>query len=82
MTPEPTATPEPTMTATPVPLPVLTAEPTAAPTAEPVPAAEQSASTGMGALLGVLGGAVVLGIAVLALEKRAGKRRRKHGRRK
>ena len=88
-TPEPTPTPE--ITPTPVPtaeptaqivLPVLTAEPTAAPTAEPVPAAEQSASTGMGALLGVLGGAVVLGIAVLALEKRAGKRRRKHGRRK
>ena len=88
-TPEPTPTPE--ITPTPVPtaeptaqivLPVLTAEPTAAPTAEPVPAAEQSTPGGMGLLLGMLGGAAVLGIAVLALDKRARKRRRKHRRRK
>ena len=88
-TPEPTPTPE--ITPTPGPtaeptaqlvLPVLTAEPTAAPTAEPVPAAEQSTPGGMGLLLGMLGGAAVLGIAVLALDKRARKRRRKHRRRK
>ena len=92
-TPEPTPTSE--ITPTPIPtevptaeptaqivLPLLTAEPTAAPTAEPVPTAEQSAPGGMGVLLGMLGGAVALGIAVLALEKRARKRRRRHRRRK
>ena len=91
-TPEPTATPE--ITPTPIPtevptaeptaevaLPVLTAEPTAAPTAEAVPAVEQSASGGMGLLLGVLGGAMALGIAVLSLEMRARKRRRNKRRR-
>ena len=82
-TPEITPTPEPTEAPTAqIVLPLLTAEPTAAPTAEPVPTAEQSASGGMGVLLGMLGGAVALGIAVLALEKRARKRRRKHKRRK
>ena len=86
-TPEITPTPEPTEVPTAEPtaqivLPLLTAEPTAAPTAEPVPTAEQSASGGMGLLLGMLGGAVALGIAVLALEKRARKRRRRHKRRK
>ena len=86
-TPEITPTPEPRSVPTAEPtaqivLPLLTAEPTAAPTAEPVPTAEQSAPGGMGLLLGMLGGAVVLGIAVLALEKRARKRRRKHRRRK
>ena len=86
-TPEITPTPEPTKVPTAEPtaqivLPLLTAEPTAAPTAEPVPTAEQSAPGGMGLLLGMLGGAVALGIAVLALEKRARKRRRRHKRRK
>ena len=91
-TPEPTATPE--ITPTPIPtevptaeptaevaLPVLTAEPTATPTAEPVPAVEQSASGGMGLLLGVLGGAMALGVTVLSLEMRARKRRRNKRRR-
>ncbi|MDO5323945.1 MAG: PIG-L family deacetylase [Clostridia bacterium] len=91
ITPTPSPTPTPVITPTPVPtaeptaqivLPVLTAGPTAAPTAETVPAAEQSAPGGMGLLLAMLGGAVALGIAVLALDKRARKRRRRHKRRK
>ena len=93
--PTPAPTPTPEITSTPVPtevptsaptaqivLPLLAAEPTTAPTAEPVPIAEQSASGGMGLLLGMLGGAVALGIAVWALEARAKKRRQRKRRRR
>ncbi len=90
-TPTPSPTPAATPTATPVPLPEITVAPTVAPTqpqlsaapeVSPAPALETPASSGMGPLLGILGGALALGAAVLALDARAKRRRRRRKRRR